>query len=60
MTKLTDNQKSVLHWMRRENIGAILFDGGYKFPEAFRRDAALADKFIERGLVGRFEAEVIR
>jgi hypothetical protein len=51
--------KAVLHWMAREHIGAVVFEGGYKFPEHFRREPEMAKRFLERGMAG-FEAEVIR
>lgn len=60
MRTLNDAQKAVIRWMDRERIGAVCFEGGYKFPEAFRCDAALARRFLEAGMAGPFEAEILR
>jgi hypothetical protein len=43
--------------MDERNLGAVLFEGKYRFPEAFRRDADLAERFDRwislRGLESR-------
>ncbi len=47
---MTDAQKTVLDWMIGLNIGAVLFEGAYRFPQAFRRDAAIAERFVAKYL----------
>ncbi len=42
---LVNAQKIVLDYMERLNIGAILFDGAYRFPKHFRDDATLAFRY---------------
>jgi hypothetical protein len=42
---MTDNQKLVLSWMYERNLGAILFEGSYRFPVHFRNDSGLADRY---------------
>jgi hypothetical protein len=45
---MTAHQKAVLRWMDETRTGAVLFEGEYRFPEAFRRDAGLAQRFDAR------------
>jgi hypothetical protein len=56
---MTEAQKAVIGWMYRENIGAVMFEDGYKFPNHFRMEAELAERFLAKGMAGRFEAETI-
>lgn len=56
---LTPAQKSVLTWMRRERLGAVLFEGAYVWPAEIRRDPDLADRFLAR-CTGGYETEVVR
>ena len=49
-TMMNGFQKAVLAWMDKKNLGAVLFEGEYRFPEAFRRDALLAQRFYEKSL----------
>ena len=42
---LTPSQKYVLQWMDDRNLGTVLFEGDYRFPEAFRRNAKMARRF---------------
>jgi hypothetical protein len=48
---MTEAQKAVIHWMYRENLGAVMFD--------FRMEPALAERFLAKGMAGRFEADTI-
>jgi hypothetical protein len=57
---LNAEQKSVLTWMRRENIGAVCFDGGYKFPDHFRRSPELAHKFLQAGIAKPIGTKMLR
>ena len=45
---MTAIQKAVLEWMDDRNLGTVLFEGSYRFPEAFRRDASMAARFAAK------------
>lgn len=45
MTPYTAEQKQVLKYMNDNNIGAVAFNGKYRFPQEFRDDAKLAADF---------------
>jgi len=45
---MSDLQRKVIDWMNERNIGAVLFEGTYRFPEAFRCDAELAARFAAK------------
>ena len=47
-TILTADQKDVLKYMDRHNIGAVIFEGSYRFPQSFRNDPAMATRFMIR------------
>ncbi len=47
---LTAHQKWVLGYMEAKNLGAVLFEGEYRFTEAFRRDPDLAERFDKRNV----------
>lgn len=44
---LTEEQKAVMAWFNDTRTGAVMFEGSYRFPEAFRRSPALAERFCE-------------
>ena len=48
---MTTHQRAVLDYMTLKNIGAILFEGSYRFPVHFREDAFLAERF-SRAILG--------
>lgn len=47
---MTIEQKAVLTYMDDHNIGAICFEGGWKFPVHFREDADLAKRYACRSV----------
>lgn len=55
-----DAAKSVIHWMNRERIGAVMFEGAWRFPVAFRNEPELAQRFLDAGKGAGFNAEIIR
>lgn len=50
---MTREQKMVLRWMDETNTGAVLFEGAYRFPQSFRDDAELADRYVAKYLEPR-------
>jgi hypothetical protein len=42
---LTQTQRDCLDYLDRHNLGAILFEGSWRFREAFRQDAVMAERF---------------
>lgn len=49
---MTEIQKIVLRYMDRHNFGAVLFEGKYRFKQAFREDIQLAVRFYNYCHVG--------
>ena len=45
---MTSYQKHVLRWMDERNIGAVWFEGAYRFPVHFRNDPDLAERFYHK------------
>lgn len=51
-TTTTTHQKRVLRWMDERNLGAVLFEGSYRFPVHFRNDPDLAERLDRRISLG--------
>jgi hypothetical protein len=41
-------QRAAVNWMDVRNLGTVMFEGDYRFPEAFRRDPELAHRFFQK------------
>jgi hypothetical protein len=42
----------VIEWMTGLNIGAVLFEGDYRFPRTFHQDPVMAERFVAKYLSG--------
>jgi hypothetical protein len=42
---LTPDQKACLEYMDYHHLGAVCFEGDWRFKEAFRRDPKMAERF---------------
>ncbi len=45
---LTQTQRDCLDYMDRHSLGAVMFEGSWRFKEAFRRDAEMSERFKAR------------
>jgi hypothetical protein len=47
MLKFTAAQKFAIEFLREHNIGAVYFESRWLFPQDFREDKALAERFLD-------------
>ena len=44
---MTQAQSNVLWWMDKRGIGAVMFEGNYRFKQSFRDDPELAERYLQ-------------